>query len=327
MIIEGTRLTPLKTARIDQFAYSKEIRTGQIEVIKTPWREVNQAYYNGLGWRWIITIGGLSGAGKTAFCVYLMMKIAEINKQEIHQIFFSMEMPTIDIAARTISLDYERSVADFYTGTENALTNKQFNTIMQTDFKMYESGRLDNIYIVDETVNIKQLESIILGYLKQIGVTPHSTKGAGVVFYFDHTLLFESASRYDDAKDTLKRLLQMQNEIKKKFRKVLFFNLSQLNRDIESPLRQSVKPSQLHLHYPKNSDFYGSSACQHYSDCMWVMHNPAKIGIKKYGPHKWDTLDRLFFHETKSRGAKGFYADPMVFDARLLKYNKIELYA
>lgn len=309
----------LQKAQREYWTYMRMMWAGEIKAIKTPWPTVNEGYFNGLGWRWIITLAGRSGSGKTAAAIYMMMEIDRLNPdQHIEQLFYSFEMPGLDLAGRIMSYKYGFNQTQFQPETTSTIGENKFKEIYNIERTATYSDRIN---IIEETMTAKQLDASIRGHLKRLGVKSYDLTAPGLIVYIDHTKLIKD-DKFGNGVQTLFALYAVQNEIKKQYPKVLFFNLSQLNREIEGDHRRSKSKSKLHAHYPVESDLYGASAAQQYSDCIWVLHNPLKLGIYKYGPFEYDTQMDIFFHNLKSRHAEGF--EVILMDKHGLQYSTLK---
>ena len=142
-------------------------------------------------------------------------------------------------------------------------------------------------------------------------------KGKWLVIILDHSLLVRGKNGQSE-RETLSDLQRLFMEIKK-WGRVSIIQLTQLNRNIESPERIS-NPS---LHYPRRSDLTSSDSLFHSADYVCVIHRPETIGITDepgYGHGHLKTKDLIYLHLLKARDGE---AKILVFKNNL-KYNSIE---
>jgi hypothetical protein len=85
----------------------------------------------------------------------------------------------------------------------------------------------------------------------------------------------------EEERITLANLQRMFIE-KKKIGKTTIIQLSQLNRNVESPERLT-NPA---LHFPTSSDLFGGDTVYHTSDYVMVLSRPETVGIKAYGVNR-----------------------------------------
>ena len=81
--------------------------------------------------------------------------------------------------------------------------------------------------------------------------------------------------------------------------------LSQLNRYIEELERTGEPGSQ---NYPKKRDIFGGDSLYQMSDVVLVTMNPYQMGMDMYGPHRWETKGRLYWHFLKVREGEAIIA-------------------
>ena len=185
----------------------------------------------------------------------------------------------VDEVARELSARLARSIKTIYSadGTlsdeDLALANIHLQEIKKSP-----------VSIVDNIGTVKEIRDTILYYVSTRQLVEKNT---GLIVTLDHSLLVKAEDN-DTEKMTLDKLMHTLVGIKKylasKGMKVMFFVLSQLNRDIETADRVN-NPK---LHYPTKNDLYGASSVYYSSDYVLILHRPVLIeGIGNwYGPSR-----------------------------------------
>jgi replicative DNA helicase len=83
----------------------------------------------------------------------------------------------------------------------------------------------------------------------------------------------------------------------KKIGKTSIIQISQMNRNIETPERIN-NPS---LHYPQRSDLSSSDAVFQGSDYVIILHRPEILGLMSYGYNNLPVKDCVYMHFLKNR--------------------------
>lgn len=190
---------------------------------------------------------------------------------------FQFEMLGIDEVARDLSSKMNTSIKQIYSA-EGTLTEQQLklaNTYLD-EIKQYP------IHIVDNIGSCSEIKDTILYFVSENQLIEQNR---GLVVTLDHSLLVR-AEDGEREKEVLDHLMHSLIILKKYLSsigcKVMFFILSQLNRDIES----SERVTNPKLHYPTKNDIFGASSVYYSSDYVIIIHRPAIIeGIGNwYGP-------------------------------------------
>ena len=259
--------------------FIKKRMKGEAPSLKTSFKKLNDALFEGLEWNRIITIAGLSASGKSLMLSQIKRDIVDYNKdQEFDILSFEMEMLGVDQVARDISSKVDLSTKELYSAGSK-LSDKQYDKISIEADKM----KYYPIYIVDEVGTVEEIVSTILNFVQENQL---ASKGKGFVCTFDHSLLVKGAVNEDAEKQIIDKLYKTLIQVKKYFEtiklKCIFIVLSQLNRDIE----KSERITNPMLQYPSKNDLFASSAAYYCSDYVIVTHKPAVIeGIGVYyGP-------------------------------------------
>jgi replicative DNA helicase len=287
--------------------YIKKRQSGEITSLKTSFEKFNKAILNGVDWNRILTIGGLSGGGKSTFLEQLRNDFYALNDEKFYTLSFEFEMVMQDILAKSASSAIDKSVKEIYSA---------FEPLSDADFLKVERHIKESVserkFYVDTTGTVSQIVNTILEF---VALKNLSETGEGIVVCIDHVLL--TKSKLGEAeKAVIDNLMQSLVELKKHFATVgvrsLFLILSQLNRNLEDADRIAT-PS---LHYPNRNDIFAASSVFYCSDYVIVLHRPATLtGIGKgYGPPKekfknglpirGESGDMVYLHILKERFGK-----------------------
>lgn len=260
--------------------YIEDRKEGREKSLRVRSEKINRHIMNGFDWNRIITIAGLSGSGKSTLCRQLIKDMIELNKdQEFDVLSFQFEMLGIDEVARDLSAKTDLSVKNIYSA-ETPLSDKN-KAIIDS---ILESLKSYPIYVVDNIGTVKNIIDTIFFFVTSRKLVQNKK---GLVITIDHTLLVKPEDGADE-KITIDLLMHSLVALKKYLvsigLKVIFFVLSQLNRNIETNER-IINPR---LHYPNKNDLFGASSIYYSSDYVMILHKPSIIeGLGKwYGPER-----------------------------------------
>ena len=250
--------------------------SGKIFSLPTPWANLNNKTFNGLQLGWVITIGGLSGVGKTAFMVQLESGMCKLNKN-VRFLTFTLEMTAKRLISRKVSKLLQCTVKDIETG------------VVTVPAWCYAEIAKEPVDYVELPSTVAKTELLINAYIAKY---PNDT----VVISLDHALLVKGESG-DSERKVLIEIANLFNRLKKIFPKTLWLIYSQLN---DSMLEDKRIENPIH-HYPKMTDIFGGRALYHVSDLVIVLSRPEILKIKRYGPDKLPTKDMVYGHIIKGR--------------------------
>lgn len=280
---KSAKILPIKSMRqitAETTEYINGRKLGKIKSLKTSAERVNEAIMDGFDWNRIITIAGLSGSGKSTLCRQWIKDFIQLNPLEKFEVLsFQFEMLGIDEVARDLSSSSKISIKEMYSAGVVLEDDKQnrLNELLDK-FSHYP------ISVVDTAGTVNDIKDTILYYFTENNLIENNI---GLVVTIDHTLLVKP-NEYEDEKVVIDNLMKTIVEIKKIVAsaggKILFFVLSQLNRNIESNDR--ILNSK--LHYPNKNDLFGASSVYYSSDYVIIIHRPAIVeGLGNwYGPPK-----------------------------------------
>lgn len=293
----------------EALTYIDSRRKGIVKSLKTRWKKFNRICNGGIEPGIIMTVAGASSSGKSSFANTLETDLFDLNPdQEFVVLNFSYEMLGYRSIGRKLSYKARRTTTELYNGDpdKRTITDEEFNTLL----KYGDSIRQYPIYYVDSPGTVDQMRNTIEHFRMTVA------KGKWLVIILDHSLLVRGKVG-ESERETLTNLQKLFMEVKK-WGRVSIIQLSQLNRNIESPERISNPV----LHYPKRSDIMASDSLFHASDYVMVIHRPETLQIEEnnYGPSNLPVKDLVYLHILKNRDGE---AKILVFKNNL-KYNSIE---
>lgn len=260
---------PIKTAKDEIDSALREIarfQKGIIRPIKTRRDHLNDNLLGGLYPNSVISIGGLSGSGKSW------------NAQEIEEDIFNPFLNPHHDKLRLVRCNFEMIPRDILirriikgTGLDiDELLDHEQNDYINSKIKEIANKERDaRIFYYPETatpeVLSKDLEDLLKTFKAQ-DPTIHT------VISIDHIALVKAAG---DKKQAVDKFLGYLNILKKNYL-VTFLILSQLNREIK---KRSQNPME---HAPRTDDFYQSDEIYQLSDYQIAIHRPEMLGIDQY---------------------------------------------
>jgi replicative DNA helicase len=289
--------THILEATEEALEYIDNRRQGLERSLETRWDKFNKVTMSGIDWNTIMTIGGMSGSGKSAIANELETSLFDRNPDEKFAVLsFNFEMLAMKQVGRKISSKLDKSVSELYS-SEDKLSDTDYKLVKDKATHIAENY---DIYYVDTPGSVEQVYDTVMSfYEKQSAI--HG-EDFGVVVFLDHTLLTKGRQR-ESERELLARLYKMFMFVKKKI-KCIFVVLSQLNREIESADRLS-NPM---LHYPMKKDIFGSDAVFHGSDYVMISHKPYMLNMQTYGPNNLPIVNPLnsqqpmiYWHLIKNR--------------------------
>jgi replicative DNA helicase len=277
----------IEEAAKEEFKYMQGRASGEILSMRTRFQRLNSITMDGFEWGSINTIAGMSGSGKTTWLNQLEEDFVNpaLNSQNIAVLNFNFEMKSRRLIGKKVSSHFKKSSRDLYSADGTKLDSDSLNKIKD--------------FLETKVITSPVFYSEISGDYEEVGDTiiDFSAKfpDKKIIVNLDHTVLVKNKD-FDSQTDKMYKLLAEFNDLKKHL-EVMYFLLSQLNRDIESTDRR-IRPQ---LHFPIKSDLFGSDATYQYSDLVFVIHRPEMLNLDAYGPDGWGVRDIVYGHAIKTR--------------------------
>jgi len=298
--------------------YIDSRRKGEEKSLKTRWDKLNNFWMGGIDWNTIVTIGGMSGCGKSSIANELETSLFDHNPdQNFAVLSFNFEMIAMKQVGRKISSKLGLTVGELYSSKES-LSDDTFSKVTDVADEISDTY---NIHYVDVPGTVEEIYKTILHFA---GNKLKNDPDIGIVIMLDHTLLTKGRQR-DSEREILARLYRMFMTVKKQV-KCIAIVLSQLNRNLES----SDRLSNPLLHYPMKKDIFGSDAVFHGSDYVLITHKPFMLNLQTYGPNNLPIMNpmnsqqaMIYWHLIKNRDGESGLVLSMT-DS--LKYNKVDEY-
>lgn len=296
------KIQPISVATAEAVNYIRDRKSHKTQSLKTRWNKFNSQCMGGIEPNTIYTIVGISGSGKSSFVNTLETDLIDLNpNQDIAVLDFSFEMVSSRNVGRKLSSKLRQTTAELYSVLED-----------MKDEVFYEVERVSKdiakypIYYVDTPGTVEQIASTIKYFYENYA------KGKKFIIILDHTLLVEGQ---DTALKIISDLQKLFIKVKK-LPNTTIIQLSQMNRNIESPDRIN-NPS---MHYPMRSDISSADTIFHASDYVICIHRPELLHMLSYGPNHLPVRDKIYLHILKNRDAGE--CSILEFDNDL-KYNNI----
>lgn len=296
----------------DAFKLIQDRQRGVITSLKTPWDKFNNETLNGIEWKSMVTFAARSSVGKTAIKDQIIRSARHLNNNtEFEIVEFQFELPGVQHAIRQLA----------------GHMKVPYQTMQSKDGPIAES----------ELLKIKGAIKSLVGYPLPYVVNSPTTvqgikreieyhsgirfQGKKVIYTLDHALLVLRSGKQDE-RQTLNELGSMITEMKNKY-DIIFILLSQLNRNIENPIRnEDGKPG----NYITSGDLFGSDALMQHSDIVVGINRPGMFNLRYYGPlrHVITSKYTTVFHMIKNRNGEAGQMLWFELDGPTMSFNERE---
>ncbi len=260
--------------------YIDDRRKHKIVSLKTRWNKFNKVCF--FEPNMIYTVAGTSGAGKSAFVNTITNDLIDLNpSQDIVILNFSFEMISYRNVGRILSNKLKMTTNELYSSVEDV------NDTTYTDIeKTAQSLNDKHIYFIDTPMSVSEMEETIYYFHNTVA------KNKWLVVVLDHALLVEGDSERGTLIDLQKMFIRV-----KKLSKTCVIQISQMNRNIETPERINNPVT----HFPMRSDLAASDAIFQASDYVLAIHRPELLQLQFYGPNRLPVKNKVYLHLLKVR--------------------------
>lgn len=280
-------IRPISVVANEALNYIKARKEHNVISLATRWKKLNRCCMGGIEPNTVYTIAGISGSGKSSVANLIQTDLIDLNpNMDIVVLTFSLEMVGFRQIGRTLSNKLRRTTSDLYSSQQD-LDDDTYQKVINV------SNQLKNypIYFVDNPGSPEQVRQTILSFYDKYV----KDQNKYFVVIYDHTLL---TKRIGTTIETMSELQEVFIQIKK-LPLTSIIQLSQMNRNIESPERINNSLA----HYPMRSDLSSSDSIFQASDYVLVIHRPEILNIHEYGPDHLPTNNKVYIHILKNRDA------------------------
>lgn len=280
-------IRPISVVANEALNYIKARKEHDVISLATRWKKLNRCCMGGIEPNTVYTIAGISGSGKSSVANLIQTDLIDLNpNMDIVVLTFSLEMVGFRQIGRTLSNKLRRTTSDLYSSQQD-LDDDTYRKVINV------SNQLKNypIYFVDNPGSPEQVRQTILSFYDKYV----KNQNKYFVIIYDHTLL---TKRVGTTIETMSELQEVFIQIKK-LPLTSIIQLSQMNRNIESPERINNPLA----HYPMRSDLSSSDSIFQASDYVLVIHRPEILNIHEYGPDHLPTKNKVYIHILKNRDA------------------------
>jgi replicative DNA helicase len=278
-------------------------RKGEYKSLKTGFKKLDSSLLDGIEWNKIFTVGAMSGSGKSVFLEQLKRNILSLNPTiKMNILSFEFEMPSYEQITRNLSGEVGMSTREIYSA-ENPLSDEKYDRLK----RMSEKFTKLPVYNVDKVGNVDEIMNTIVSFVE---FRKLKESKEGIIITLDHALL-TGMKQGEDERKMLAHLYRTFIRAKKWFENLeipcLFIVLNQLNRNIQT-LPRKDNPD---YHYPDRNDLFGSNDIFMGSDYVLIIHKPAILNLRSYGPRSSPVYNpenpnqaMIYFHLIKQRGGE-----------------------
>ncbi len=200
-------------------------------------------FTSGIGNGELILIASRPSVGKTALCLNIMRKMAEIGYPTL---FFSIEMNIVMVLSRILAMVSGRSISDF-------VKQNSYNVELINEVRSAYSNLLSKFFICDNPqIVASQVQNLILQYKRRFHIK---------AVFLDYIQLLTPFRKYSGKVDEVSENIRILKLIARETG-LPFFVVSQLNRNVES--RNDKRPVL--------SDLRDSGALEQEADVIYLLY-------------------------------------------------------
>jgi replicative DNA helicase len=281
-------LVHIRDATIEAIQEIQDRKEGKIYGLKTRWEKFNNLIGGTIEYNSLLSIGGISGSGKSSIANELETALFDYNpKENFCVLSFNYEMSNKAQVIRKLSFKTKLTTAEIKSGV---------NVISDQDFeRVKEAGRtiLDyRIYYAQKPKTPEEMVATIREFHAwcKLKFGPD----CGLVVMFDHTRLAKRLGKKEQ--EMIDDLQSMFVEVKKEDKRIII-QLTQLNRGIESVERKQDPGG----NYPMRLDIFLSDSVYQCSDIVVISHRPEILNLDAYGPCRYAVKNKVYVHALKVR--------------------------
>lgn len=259
-------------------------------VFRTRFDKFNYAMSGGLRMGTYMVIAGASGHGKSYFLHHILEDIVNpalnpyTNVKILH---FSFDMPAEQELLRAVAGEMNMSYADI----KSSHTKLAPEQVEQARLILQQMGSRDNFFYVSIPGTKEEIQNTVYKFHAKF---PDDK----LVVSVDHSLLTKYSGGESGEIELVSKISKTLKTLRQELG-IMAILLGQLNDKIEDP-RRKTDPN---LMYPTKTDLHGSKAVFHDADAVMILHRPSEIGIRFYGPARWDSHHLAALHIIKNRSS------------------------
>lgn len=258
----------------------KEFQIGAKLPVKTRRPDFNYNLMGGIYPNTVVSIGGLSGSGKSW------------NAQEIEEDIFNPELNPHHKFLRLIRCNFEMLPRNLLLRKLVKRTGLDIDKLLMSEQSEYVNDIIrrsaneecdPRIFYYPDATSPREFYNDMEDFLKK---REAEDRRIHTIITIDHIALIRSAG---DKKTAIDELIERINVLKKRYN-VSFIILSQLNREIKKRVDNPKR------HAPGSDDFYQSDTIYQISDVQIAIHRPEFLGLTEYmafkkGTHPYPWLE------------------------------------
>ena len=286
-----------KQAYGDALAYLRGRMRGEIKSFQTPFTNMNEAGAAGIEYGTTVIIAGRPGSYKSTLKDLIFNRAKEFNPEERFNILdIQLEMQAKVTAIREFSSVTQTSYKDLcssYAPLDMEVLKKCYNHANKR--VLDKSFGIDTI---EDSPTTLEFKDIVEEYM-EVNKNKETGEYTKTLIGIDHTRLFKRDSFDRTEEEMISSMSKMFTYLKRKY-PIIFFVLSQLNRDIERPERNEDRKQG---NYPTSSDIFASDSLFQAGDIVIILNRPSLKNIRYYGSNGFiiDNEGILAAHYIKCR--------------------------